>query len=493
MFKKILFYLLALLLLTSSWAFAEYNQAPEFEEQVQEGNLPEIEDRLPENPKTIEVDSTGDYGGTLNSISTRAISWGEDNMLMDPANLVVAEADGGGVETELAEKIESNEDKSVWTFHLREGVKWSDGEPFTAEDILFWYERVILNEDLTPVVGPAWKAEGEVVEVSVIDDYTVEFSYAGPKPYLPYRLVHETIYYPKHYAKNFHPDYVEEEKLEEMMDEEDFDNWWELFNDKAGIWSASLLGTIPVTNPDLPTLAPYVLVDQSSDRRIYERNPYYWKVDDAGNQLPYIERIDTNIVNDREVVNGKIMSGEVDFAGFETDIRNYPMFRNYEDEGGYRTLTWTSGMGSDVIYMVNQTSEDENLREIFQEKEFRQALSLAIDRDEINESIYFGRGEPRQYTVIEGSRYFEEEFAKSNIEFDPERAEELLDEIGLKDQNGDGVRELPNGEEFTFTVEFYPSETPKAPNVELVIEHWKDIGIDVNSKQVSGELQEQRA
>ncbi|MFW5998992.1 MAG: ABC transporter substrate-binding protein, partial [Halanaerobiaceae bacterium] len=205
------------------------------------------------------------------------------------------------------------------------------------------------------------------------------------------------------------------------------------------------------------------------------------------------KKIDTQIVSDREVLNGKIMSGDVDYAGFETDIRNYPMFKNYEDEGGYNTLTWTSGMSSDVIYMVNQTIEDENLREVFQDVKFRKALSLAIDRDEINESIYFGRGEATQYTVLESTSYYESEYTEAYTDFDPDKAAELLDEIGLTDQNGDGWRELPNGDKFTFTIEFYPSETPKTPNVELVLEHWKDVGIDVNSRPISGELQNQRA
>jgi len=472
------------------------NQAPQLAAQVEEGELPPLEERIPA-PEDLYVvepsEEVGTYGGVVHTVTTRPTAWGEDTMMTDPANLFKSKSDGSGLRMELAKGLETSENARVHTIHLRPGVRWSDGVPFTADDILFWYEHVLKNEDLTPVIGPAWKAGGEVVEVVKVDDYTVQFKFAAPKPFFPNRLVHVPPYRPAHYAKQFHIDFVSEEKMEEMLKAEDFDHWYELFTDRVGLWDAYLLGTIPVTNPDAPTLCPYKLIRQTSSRRVYERNPYYWKVDTAGNQLPYIDGIETTVVTDREVLNGKIMSGEVDFAGFETDIRNYPMFKRYETKGGYETILWHSGMASEVIYMVNQTIEEEKLREVFQDVRFRKALSYAINRDEISSSIYFGRAEPRQYTVLEASKYYEPEFAESYTAYDQEKARSLLEEIGLVDRNGDGWRDFPDGKKFTFTLEFYPSETPKTPNVELVAQHWKEVGLDVNSKAVSSELQGQRA
>lgn len=169
------------------------------------------------------------------------------------------------------------------------------------------------------------------------------------------------------------------------------------------------------------------------------------------------------------------------------------MFRKYEDEGNYSTLRWTSGIATDVIYMFNHTHEDKDMRKIFQNKEFKQAMSLAIDREEINETIYFGHAEPYQYTVVPESKYYKPEYSEAYTEYDPERAKEKLDNIGLVDQNGDGWRELPNGDDFKFTIDFVDQETPKVPNVELVVEHWQDIGIDVQWDTISGELATERA
>jgi len=346
------------------------------------------------------------------------------------------------------------------------------------------------HKDLIPAVPARWKTKGEVMEVTKLGNYAVKFVFQAPKPYFPERLTHVgawNLFFPKHYLKQFHPAYVGEETVAEKAKEEGFDHWYQLFWDKnSHVWGLPL-------NKDRPTICPYVLEKKTSDRRVYTRNPYYWKVDTAGNQLPYLDGIVAEIVTDVEVVQGMIMSGEIDFAGIQAGIRNYPMYKKYENEGGYRTILWESGMGSDVIYMPNQTNEDPVLREIFQDVRFRKALSLAIDREEISDSIYFGKAEPRQYTVLESSKHYKPEFAKAYTEYDPQRAKKLLDDMGLVDENGDGWRERPDGKNLNFTIEYYTIETPKQPNVELVSQYWREIGMKVESRAISGELQEQRA
>jgi peptide/nickel transport system substrate-binding protein len=353
---------------------------------------------------------------------------------------------------------------------------------------MFWYEDVLLNESLTPAIASVWRYDDEVVTLEVLDDYTVRFNFPGPKPFFREALVHTAwgMFRPKHYLKDFHPAYVEEETLQRQVREAGFEHWFELFASRSATVAHAPMYT------DLPTLSSYVLVEKASTQRVYERNPFYWKVDSAGNQLPYIDRISAEILADREIFNGRIIAGELDFAGFETDIRNFPLYRRYEEPGNFRTLLWRSGHGNELIYQLNLTHNDEVLREVFQDVRFRRALSLAINRDEIGEEIYFGRAEPAQYTMLPISRYYKPEYAQAYTEYDPEAARALLDEMGLE-VGSDGYRLRPDGGRLSITIENYDSEVPRVPNVELVMEYWRDIGIDVSMRPISGELQTERA
>ncbi len=470
----------------------DFSEAPEFAETVDQGELPPVEDRLPvaDDVYVLEtVEEIGTYGGVARTATIRPEGWGDDTMLLPVYGSLVHPLPGGdGVEPHLAKDFEISDDTTTFTFYLREGLKWSDGEPYTSEDIMFWYEHILLNEDLTPVIGIDWLSEGEVVEITAPDDYTVQFEFVAPEPFFVYSLVHNEITnFPKHYMKQFHPDFVDQDELEQDAADAGFDAWYEYF------WDQAQSQGIQPFREDLPTMGPYVLDSATADRRVYSRNPYFWKVDEAGNQLPYFDGLECEIVVDREILNGMIIAGQLDFAGFETDIRNFPMFRQYEEEGNFDTVLWESGMGSEVIYMLNQTIEDPNLREVFQDVRFRRALSLAIDRQEISDVIYHGQAEPRQYTVLDDSQFYKEEYAEAYTDYDPERAEELLDEMGLDETDSEGFRIGPEGDRILFTIEFYDTEVPRGPNVELVAEYWREIGIDARIRSISGELQGERA
>jgi peptide/nickel transport system substrate-binding protein len=393
------------------------------------------------------------------------------------------------LEPNFARQIDVSDDFSTYTIHFREGVKWSDGEPFTSEDVMFWYEGVLLEPELTPVVAVVWRYGDEVAQLEALGDYTIRVTFAGPKPFFLQGLVHTSgeMLTPKHYLEAFHPDYANEDELNRRIEAAGFSQWYELFGFMNNTQMAAPMHT------DLPTLNSYRLVEKTSERRVYERNSYYWKVDTEGNQLPYIDRIEAQIVANREIMNGLIISGDVDFAGFETEIRNFPLYRRYEEQNDYRVLLWNGGKSTDVNYQLNLTHEDEVLREIFQDVRFRRALSLAINREEINQEIYFGQAKPRQHTVLPISRFYKPEYEEAYIEYDLEAAQALLDEMGLE-VNSAGQRLRPdNGQPITFTIEFFDSETPKAPNVELVMEYWNELGLSVSARPVSGELQTQRA
>ena len=466
----------------TSYSITKFGQAPMLAKQVEKGVLPPAEERLPQDPYVVvPVERVGRYGGTARLASRFATAPVGSLALVGWNHLVRSNLKGTGIEVNFAKSVEVSQDYTTFTFNLRKGVKWSDGHPFTAEDIMFWYEDVLHNKDLTPAISEYWKG----VEMTAPDDYTIRVETPEPQPYfLRYPISkgrpNGTYCMPKHYLKQFHPKYSPEEELKTMAKEAGFDHWYQLFQHKNRRYHQ-----LPV-EPDCPTLASFKPVKITSQRRVYERNPYYWKVDTAGNQLPYIDKFTTEVIKDMEVINGKIMSGEIDYKSFNLSLKDYPMFKKFEEKGGYRTVLWKSGQGTQVAIMFNLTHQDPGMREIFQDVRFRRAMSLAMNREEINQALYFGKAQPRQYTVLEGTTYYEPRFAKAYTEYDPQRAKELLDAIGIVDSNGDGWRERPSGDKFTFTM--FGKHPLKMKVAELVASQWKDIGVDANTKLISGEL-----
>lgn len=466
-----------------------FQEAPMLREKVARGELPPVEERLPEQPYVVVPrERIGRYGGTLHVITRYTTVPVGAGFVQDVLNgFVEPNPAGDKLLPHFATEIEVSEDKTTYTIHLREGAKWSDGVPFTADDIMFWYEDILLNKELTPAISSVWKAGGEVVKVRKLDDYTVQFKFAKPQPeFLGWPFSKATQHFrmlkPKHYFKQFHPKYTPMEELKKKVKEAGFDKWYDFFWAKAEEYCG--LSAVPGT----PVLTPYMPVEATASRRVFVRNPYYWKVDTEGNQLPYIDKIVEEIVTDPEVAQGKIISGEVDFNGFLTTTKNYPMYKKNEQKGGYRTILWDSGKASEVIFFFNLTHQDPVLRQIFRDVRFRRAMSLAINRQEINDFLYFGKAKIMQYTVV-ASKYFEPEFANAYVEYNPEKAKALLDEMGLVDTDGDGWRERPDGKKLTFTIEFTSAEDPlKTDTVELVANYWRAVGVDVKVKEISGEL-----
>jgi len=226
------------------------------------------------------------------------------------------------------------------------------------------------------------------------------------------------------------------------------------------------------------------------DYVVMERNPYSWMVDTVGNQLPYIDGIHSTSVSNREVGTAKTLAGEIDLAGWLSATENYPLYQENAEQGQYRVLLWSSVWGADCGFGPNQTCKDPALREVFQDVRFRRALSLGMDRDEINQVLYFGRATPRQMTVLPTSRYFEPEFATSYVEFDPAEANRLLDEMGLDKRDGEGYRLMTNGERLTWQID-YPGagERPREVVAELVMEQWREnLGIVSTLKAYTGDL-----
>ena len=469
----------------------QFHQAPMFDALVSEGKLPPVEERLPENPQIVNpVEEIGQYGGTVNVFTPRTNRTGEGAYLSGIDPLFRIGTDLSSIVPNIAVKWEFSDGGKTLTVHLREGIKWSDGVPFTADDILFWYEDVLLNENLTPTISSNWRPGGETMKVEKIDDYTLAFSFVVPYPTIELLLAHSpgsTVYLPKHYLQQFHVSY--NPKADELAKEKGFDAWYMYFQER------NRMGFIQVPlNPDLPTIKPFKCIEWTSTHSLIERNPYYWKVDTAGNQLPYIDKVFCTKVEDREMLDAKVVSGEYDFFAKGTNLMNYTMYKENAEKGNYRVLMWASLYGANIIYQPNQTVKDPVLREIFRDARFRQALSLAINREEINEMLYYGLGVPRQFTLIPESKYFEEEFAEAYAEYDVEEANRLLDEMGLKWDANHEFRLRPDGKKLAWTLEYITLTGAVGLDRvnELVKEYWKELGCDLTLKLLTAEFYTQR-
>ena len=272
--------------------------------------------------------------------------------------------------------------------------------------------------------------------------------------------------------EQFHADFTDTDKVQAMAKEAGFEDWTQLFRNNRDWYRAQ--------NHDYPVLNAWAVktsFEDSATLTVYERNPYYWKVDQVGNQLPYIDEVAIAITTTAETLNLKTMAGEFDFQMRYLNPANFTLFYDNQERGDYRILEWPTGIGSDAALFFNQSTPDLVLRELFQDLRFRQALSLAIDREEINQLVFDGQGQARQATVVELSPLFKPEYAAAHADYDPERANQLLDEIGLTQRDGDGFRLRPDGESLSLLLDSPGEKTATIDSIELVVEYWGDIGI----------------
>ncbi|PMQ01073.1 MAG: peptide ABC transporter substrate-binding protein [Dictyoglomus sp. NZ13-RE01] len=492
---KLVSLLLVLLLVfgNSITAQKKYNEAPMLAELVKQGKLPPVEQRLPKNPVVIKpFEEIGTYGGTWRRAWLGAGDrWGIAKISYDASNLFRWSPDGTKVIPWLVEKYTVSPDGKVWTFKLREGAKWSDGTPFTTDDVMFWYEDVICNEELTPTFPGSLLSGGERAKFEKIDTYTFRVTFKEPNPLFLYNFPAQGwfidnskgslgYYAPKHYLMQFHPKYTPKEKIEAEAKKAGFSKWYELFQFKIDY----------IQNPDLPTMAPWKVISKSPQEPVYimERNPYYIAVDPQGNQLPYIDRIAHYLVNDAEMINMKAIAGEIDMQARHMRLSNYTLFMENKDKGGYRVLKWRSGVGADPAIFLNQNIKDPVKRKLFQDVRFRQALSLAINRDEINKMLYFGLGTPMQAAIPKGAAYYDAAWEKMYAEYNPKRAMQILDAMGLK-KDSSGFRLGPDGKQIQLTIEFttYPGNA-NIQVIELIKSYWEAIGIKTAIKQIDRSL-----
>lgn len=459
---------------------SDSKEAPALAAMVAAGELPPLEERLPNEPMVVEVwDSIGQYGGTWNSglLGQADGSWVRRTMAYEP--MMRWTPDLTDVIPNVAKSVEVSDDGQEFTFGLREGMHWSDGAPFTADDVMFWYEHVILNDELTPV-KPLWMRPGGTLGVvEKLDDYTVKFTFEAPHGLFLRQLGSQYPYIPAHYMQQWHIEF-DQEGAEAAVAELGLNDWVDLFNNKLN----------HMNNVDLPTVYPWVATTPatSATQLVAERNPYYWKVDPEGNQLPYIDQLVYPIVENVDVLVLKALAGEIDMMDRHIATPgNKAVFFDGKSDGEYDFFTVEYAWETPVSIGFNLSHNDPVLRDIFNEKDFRVAMSLGINRQEIIDAIYVGDGEPRQPAPLETSPWYNEQLAYQYTEYDIEQANALLDGLGLE-RGPDGVRLRPDGEKLSFTVEVIAAFEPWSEIMEIVSGYWAELGVESNVNVIERSL-----
>ncbi len=446
---------------------------------VASGKLPPVDQRLPEQPMVVQtVDSIGQYGGTWRRGFIGPSDYNNYVRVMFDA-LVIFSPDGSKVEPKVAEGWENSADFKVWTIKLRKGAKWSDGQPMTSDDILFWYNDVLLNTDLTPAL-PQWmkNADGSVAKVEKDGDYAVKFTFNDPNTLFLYELANKdggdrtfAPFLPAHYLKQFHPTYGNQADIDKMVADAKFKTWTELFASKNA----------PFENPDRPTMAAWIPVTRISEQIFdLKRNPYFIGVDTAGNQLPYIDELRFTFFADINTLNLAAIAGELDEQDRHINLTNYPVLKENEQAGKYRVITWPDFGGSDAVVLFNQTyQKDPDLGDLMRNRDFRIAMSYATDRKQIQEGPFLGLGEPRNAVAAPWHPYYPgDEVAYKYTEYKPDEANKMLDAIGLDKKNADGYR-LYKGTDKPVQIEIsvVAAFGPWPDVAQLVAKNWEAVGI----------------
>jgi peptide/nickel transport system substrate-binding protein len=369
-------------------------------------------------------------------------------------------------------------DGRIFTLHLRPGQKWSDGHPFTAEDFAFWFKDVAENPELSPGGLPtALLPGGEPPHFEVLNDTTVRYSWSRPNPlFLPSLAGPDPlfIYCPAHYMKQYHIDYANKKKLLAMVKEQKKHSWTAIFDKKLVMYRND--------NPKLPSLEPWLLKTKPpSERYVFVRNPYYYRVDAAGHQLPYIDRVIFDMA-DAKLIPAKTGAGESDLQARYLDFDNYTFLKSAEERNHYKVRLWRTGPGSQLALYPNLNVNDPVWRALVRKPAFRRALSLAVDRHEINQVIYFGLAIEGQNTLLPQSPLYDAQDRAAWANFNLAEANRLLDGLGLTKRAGDGTRLLPDGRPMRIIVESSGESADRTDVLELIRDSWRHVGISLYAR-----------
>ncbi|MEM0991178.1 MAG: ABC transporter substrate-binding protein [Pseudomonadota bacterium] len=466
-------------------------ETPYFADKVAAGELPPVAERVPAEPLVADLAARGrtegKHGGTIRMFVSRSKDvrymsvWGYARLVGYDAEYNLA--------PDLLRDYEVSEDGRTVTLHLRRGHRWSDGHPFTAEDLRYWWEDVALNRKLTPAGPPVeMLVEGWPAVIRVIDEVTISYTWPMPNPHFLPALAKARpmyIYLPSHYMKMFHVRYADPDTLAERVEAAGRDNWAQLHNRKDDLYKN--------TNPKLPVLQPWVNQDKkNSQRYVLVRNPFYHRVDPAGRQLPYADVVELEIASSG-LIPLKASQGEASLQIRSLGFADAPVLKSKEEDKGFRTQLWQSGSANEVAIYPNLNYLDPVWRDIFRDVRFRRALSLGISRKAINKVLYYGLAEARAVSALEESPLFNEAHASAWTDFDLDQANALLDEIGLVERNPAGIRRLPDGRLMEIVIETAGERSEVEDTLELISVTWAKLGIRLLVKPQDRDVLRNRA
>ena len=449
-----------------------------FADQVKSGALPPVDKRIPQQPWVVKEfaggDGPGQQGGQINTLIASA----RDTRLMTVysyTRLIVYD-DKFKLKPDILESYEEKDGRE-FTFKLRAGHKWSDGQPFTTEDFRFFWEDVASNKDLSSG-GPNVEllVDGQPPKVEIIDPLTIRYTWDKPNPYFiesQARAAPLFLFRPAHYLKKFHAKYTPEAEI--LKSARGAQQSWVSIYRRLDVM-------YPNDNIDMPTLNPWVGITPSPAQRfVYLRNPYYHRIDEKGQQLPYVDRMIFTVAA-TNLVPAKAGLGEADLQPRYLNMRDYTFLQKSAQTSGMNVRLWEAGSGSQLALYPNLTANDPEWRKLMRDVRFRRALSLAIDREELNQVVYIGLAKPSNNTIMPRSELFKPEYATKWADYDPKLANKLLDEVGLTKKDSQGFRLLPNGRPATIVVEHASEETEDNDTLALIADNWKKIGIKMLSK-----------
>ena len=461
-----------------------YVETPTLADAVKANTLPPIAERLPTVPKveTFPDPGTeaGQHGGALNILMAQ--SKDVRQMVVYGYARLIGYNHALELEPDILEKYTVQEGR-IFTFYLRPGHRWSDGHPLTSDDFRYWWEDMANNPELSPSGPPiAMVVDGQLPSVEFLDDYTIRYTWSKPNPsFIPVLAGARPmmIFAPKHYLKQFHPRYADPAKLEMLVTESKRRNWASLHNRKDNAYKND--------NPKLPTLDPWRNTTKApAERFVFKRNPYYHRVDENGRQLPYIDEVVMTLASSG-LIPAKTGSGESDLQARYLRFANVSFLKQNEERNGFKTRLWRTGKGAELAIYPNMNHEDPGWRTLFRDVRFRRALSLAVNRHEINQVIYYGFALESGNGLLPASPLYNKEREHRWTQFDLEQAGSLLDDMGLK-RDSDGVRLLPDGRRLEFIVETAGESTEQTDALELVHDSWLDLGVKIYSKPIQREV-----
>jgi peptide/nickel transport system substrate-binding protein len=463
-----------------------FKEAPQLAELVKAGKLPPVQERIGQDPLVVKpLREIGKYGGTWRRGFTGPFDTSNGHRAAQNDKLLYYDYTGTKLVPNIARAWEVSPDGKVTTLLLRRGMKWSDGQPFTADDFVFWYEDVYQNKDLVPTPLSVMTIAGKPIAIEKVDAATIRF--VSPEPYYALPTVLASVwgighharwgrsalggFAPAHYLKQFHPKYLSKDELAKKVADLKFDSWVTMFKNRNDA----------CRNVDLPVVTPWKTTSPlTTPTWTLERNPYSVWVDTDGNQLPYIDRIRMTLGESLEVINLRAIAGEYDSQARHIDISKLPVLLENQQKGGYRVYLDPSDQGADVGLFCNQSYErDPEIARWLGTREFRIALSHGIDRAQINETFLLGLGQTGSAAPGDRTPYYPgPEYRSLHTAYDVKKANEMLDKLGLTRKDSEGYRMRADGNgRLRLALTTYVGFLPFTQIAEMMNEQWKKIGI----------------